>query len=118
MFSTDITITDARCGPETHVVIDMLKLRYEWSNYKHLRERNEAAGITKKIIDKVLTSDLLLVIPPLPRLCLPFQVGTFHRLAHSIYWRTSFFNRKIRANPRIRVFSTFFELFLHISTFG
>ena len=72
MFSTDITTTDARCGPETHVVIDMLKLRYEWSNYKHLRERNEAAGITKEIIDKVrLSSDCLPVIPPLPRLCLP-----------------------------------------------
>ena len=31
----------------------MLKLRYEWSNYKHLRDRNEAAGINKEIIDKV-----------------------------------------------------------------
>ena len=39
----------------------MLKLRYEWSNYKHLRERNEAAGITKEIIDKVqFASDSLL----------------------------------------------------------
>ena len=35
------------------MVIDMLKLRYEWSNYKHLRDRNEAAGINKEIIDKV-----------------------------------------------------------------
>ena len=37
------------------MVIDMLKLRYEWSNYKHLRDRNEAAGINKEIIDKVLS---------------------------------------------------------------
>ena len=42
-----------RCGPETHVVIDILKLRYEWFNYKHLHQRNEAAGVTKHIIDKV-----------------------------------------------------------------
>ena len=53
MSSSDKAIKDARCGPETHVVIDMLKLRYEWSNDKHLRERNEAAGINKQIIDKV-----------------------------------------------------------------
>ena len=45
-----------RCGPETHVIIDVLKLRYEWANYKHLKSRNEAAGITNKIIDKVVKS--------------------------------------------------------------
>ena len=44
-----------RCGPESHVIIDVLKLRYEWNNFKHLKERNEAAGITKEIIDKVAT---------------------------------------------------------------
>mgnify|MGYP002045646621 CR=1 FL=1 len=43
------------------MVIDMLKLRYEWSNYKHLRDRNEAAGINKEIIDKDL-EDLTLEI--------------------------------------------------------
>ena len=47
------THSGIRCGPETHVVIDVLKLRYEWANFKHLRERNEAAGISQKIIDKV-----------------------------------------------------------------
>ena len=26
-----------RCGPETHVVIDVLKLRYEWANFGHLK---------------------------------------------------------------------------------
>ena len=73
MISTDITITDARCGPETHVVIDMLKLRYEWSNYKHLRERNEAAGITKEIIDKAVSAFILEVVsrhgPPAELVC-------------------------------------------------
>ena len=73
MISTDITITDARCGPETHVVIDMLKLRYEWSNYKHLRDRNEAAGITKEIIDKAVSAFILEVVsrhgPPAELVC-------------------------------------------------
>ena len=32
----------------------MLKLRYEWANFKHLRDRNQAAGVTSSIIDKVL----------------------------------------------------------------
>ena len=66
-----MTIVDARCWPETHVVIDVLKLRYEWSNYKHLRERNEAAGINKEIIDKVsllsqYSSDPRSVLRPCP----------------------------------------------------
>ena len=73
MCSTDITITDARCGPETHVVIDMLKLRYEWSNYKHLRDRNEAAGISKEIIDKAVSAFILEVVsrhgPPAELVC-------------------------------------------------
>ena len=48
------THSAVRCGPETHVIIDMLKLRYEWANFKHLRDRNQAAGVTSSIIDKVL----------------------------------------------------------------
>ena len=42
-----------RCGPETHVLIDLLKLRYEWANFPALRARNEAAGVSQQIIDKV-----------------------------------------------------------------
>ena len=42
-----------RCGPESHVIIDLLKLRYEWANFPALKSRNEAAGITQQIIDKV-----------------------------------------------------------------
>lgn len=42
-----------RCGPETHVIIDVLKLRYEWANFQHLKKRNAAAGVTDTIIDKV-----------------------------------------------------------------
>ena len=37
----------------------MLKLRYEWSNFPELRERNEAAGVTQEIIDKAVTAFLL-----------------------------------------------------------
>ena len=37
----------------------MLKLRYEWSNFPELRERNEAAGVTQQIIDKAVTAFLL-----------------------------------------------------------
>ena len=66
MSSSDIAIKDARCGPETHVVIDILKLRYEWSNYKHLRERNEAAGINKEIIDKVGPATNWTLLTPAP----------------------------------------------------
>ena len=47
------THPSVRCGPETHVVIDLLKLRYEWANFPHLKARNEAAGVTQQIIDKV-----------------------------------------------------------------
>ena len=42
-----------RCGPESHVIIDLLKLRYEWANFPGLKTRNEAAGISQQIIDKV-----------------------------------------------------------------
>ena len=48
--------SEINCGPETHIVIDILKLRYEWANFKHLKERNEAAGISSRIIDKVFSS--------------------------------------------------------------
>ena len=48
--------SEINCGPETHIVIDILKLRYEWANFKHLKERNEAAGISSRIIDKVFNS--------------------------------------------------------------
>ena len=51
-----------RCGPETHVIIDVLKLRYEWANFGHLKKRNEAAGITHKIIDKALRAFILEVV--------------------------------------------------------
>ena len=55
------------------MVIDMLKLRYEWSNYKHLRDRNEAAGITKEIIDKAVSAFILEVVsrhgPPAELVC-------------------------------------------------
>ena len=47
------THPSVRCGPESHVIIDLLKLRYEWANFPALKTRNEAAGITQQIIDKV-----------------------------------------------------------------
>ena len=51
-----------RCGPESHVIIDVLKLRYEWANFGHLKKRNDAAGITHKIIDKAVTAFILEVV--------------------------------------------------------
>ena len=51
-----------RCGPETHVVIDVLKLRYEWANFGHLKKRNDAAGITHEIIDKAIKAFILEVV--------------------------------------------------------
>ena len=47
------THPSVRCGPESHVIIDLLKLRYEWANFPALKTRNEGAGITQQFIDKV-----------------------------------------------------------------
>ena len=88
MSSSEIAIKDARCGPETHVVIDILKLRYEWSNYKHLRERNEAAGINKEIIDKVgpATNRILVTPAPLSRPCQPSYSRLSLATARPLSW--------------------------------
>jgi len=51
-----------RCGPETHVIIDVLKLRYEWANFGHLHKRNEAAGVTNSIIDSAVAAFILEVV--------------------------------------------------------
>merc|ERR1711973_551138 len=44
------------CGPETHIFIDVLKLRYEWTNFAPLKERNTAAGVSTEMIDKAVSS--------------------------------------------------------------
>jgi len=51
-----------RCGPETHVIIDVLKLRYEWANFGHLHKRNEAAGVTNSMIDSAVAAFILEVV--------------------------------------------------------
>ncbi|XP_023331587.1 protein-tyrosine sulfotransferase A isoform X2 [Eurytemora carolleeae] len=47
------------CGPETHIFIDILKLRYEWNNVESLRKRNMAAGVTLQLIDHAVSGFLL-----------------------------------------------------------
>lgn len=48
-----------RCGPESHIFIDMLKLRYEWTTFEQLTKRNTAAGVTRDIINKAVAAFLL-----------------------------------------------------------
>ena len=51
-----------RCGPESHIFIDVLKLRYEWINFDHLAKRNAAAGVTREIINNAVAAFILEVV--------------------------------------------------------